>query len=88
MPSPSAGVPVQSDRKDGDNELAENDDDAAPKNTLVVQDEQLRERRPFGAALRAGRATAPKSSHGVMIAAIVTVAVGGAAAWVYMHGGF
>lgn len=88
MPSPSAGVPVQSDRKDGDNELEENDDDAAPKNTLVVQDEPLRERRPFGAALRAGRATAPKSSHGVMIAAIVTVAVGGAAAWVYMHGGF
>ena len=88
MPSPSAGVPVQSDRKDGDNELEENDDDAAPKNTLVVRDEQLRERRPFGAALRAGRATAPKSSHGAMIAAIVTVAVGGAAAWVYMHGGF
>ena len=88
MPSPSAGVPVQTGCSDTDGEVEKIDDETAPKNTLVVQDEQLRERRPFGAALRAGRATAPKSSHGVMIAGIVIVTLGGAAAWVYMHGGF
>ncbi len=86
MPSPSAGVPVAG--VEGASDAGECDDDAAPKNTLVVQGELIRERRPFGAALRAGRATAPKSSHGVMIAAIVTVAAGGVAAWAYLHGGF
>lgn len=86
MPSPSAGVAAL--RTDGADSHGTDDDSSATGNTLVLPDDSTRERRPFGAALRAGRATAPKSSHGVMIAAIVTVAVGGAAAWVYLHGGF
>ena len=86
MPSPSAGVPRAGGN--GATDSDECDDAAAPKNTLVVQGERTRERRPFGAALRAGRATAPKSSHGAMIAAIVTIVVGCAAAWAYLHGGF
>lgn len=85
MPSPSGGTPAVNS---GAEDAEDGDDESAPRNTLVVQEDSTRERRPFGAALRAGRATAPKSSHGVMIAAIVTVAVGGAAAWVYLHGGF
>jgi len=86
MPSPSAGVPAHGGSDASD--LDEGDDDSEPKNTLMVREELPREHRPFGAALRAGRATAPQSSRGMVLAAIATLGLGGAAAWVYLHGGF
>ena len=81
-------LPVETPTLKAASDSVDCDDEAPPKYAPVVQGAFTRERRPFGAALRAGRATAPKSSHGVMIATVVTAAVGGAAAWVYFHGGF
>ncbi len=42
-------------------------------------------RRPFGTALRAGRATAPQSSHGVLVAAAITLSAAATAAWAYLR---
>ncbi len=56
-----------------------------PADALVATDADSTSRRPLGAALRAGRATAPQSSRGVLIAAAITLAAAATAALAYLR---
>ncbi len=88
LPSPVNGMPVVSELDEFGSPTMTTDSNDLHASERESPTNPRTERRPFGAALRAGRATAPQSSHGVLIAAALTLAAGSAAVWAYLHGGF